>query len=399
MRALAAALQAEAPDPVEVSMSGAIPPDLADADATWLSLGPAEGVAFEDAMAALEVDLRFEALSLGQGRPYRDALWRFACLCAMRPEEDHIEAFLAEHIVEPDERTCYFGVEALLVKAPVALPGVRLLPIDHEEVPPAEGRFTLDPPVGAVIAVPVTGSNLGRMRRRAEVPARHALRLLRLAIPANRFVSEYQLRFRLGDGYSFGPRLFGWETHADARWEIELVPELLDTIVESPLARLPAVPDTRLGRQAERALRWIDEATLSSDRVNAMLFGFFALEAMLGSRDLGLKAADLAFKRGLLSVAVSEHFADPERIRDLYAEVRSDAVHGGEPALREDEFRAFSADVRAALREYLELAEREGLLTRRAMIKYLLSHPDRPRLEEWLLGRDGDAWERYFGEP
>lgn len=95
-------------------------------------------------------------------------------------------------------------------------------------------------------------------------------------------------------------------------------------------------------------------------------------------------------------MAVSEHFSDPELVRDLYDAVRSDAVHGGEPALSEDEFRAFSADIRDALREYLELAEREEIVTRKGMIKYLLAHPERPRLEEWLLDHGGLACREYL---
>jgi hypothetical protein len=396
LRDLAEALAGEVPNPAGIHISDAIPSDLADKDHRSLDLGGADALAFDAALAAFEADLRFEAVSLGQGTPYRDALWRYACLCDLRPDEDHLTAFIASHRSEPEERTCFFGVEALVIRVPLELSGVRLLPVDHEDVPPAEGRFTLEPPVGAVLAVPVSGSNLQRMKRRAEVPARHALRLLRLAIPESRFVNELQLRFRLGDGYSFGPRLFGWQTHADARWEIELDSGLLATVIDRPLARLPAAPETRIGRQAERALRWIDQATVSPDRVNAMLFGFFALEAMLGARDQGLKAADLAFKRAMLSVAVSGEFSDPERIRDLYAEVRSDAVHGGEPDLSEQEFHAFSADIRDALREYLDLAEREEILTRGAMIKLLLAHPKRPELEEWLLEHGGPAWEKYI---
>jgi hypothetical protein len=396
LRDLAASLKAKPLEPAGVCKSGGIPDDLTEPGRTWLSLGPADANAFEEALAAIEADIRFEALSVRQGRPYHDALWRYACLCEMRHGDDHIAAFLAENVTEPEERTCFFGVEALRVKAPLELAGTRLLPVGHPDIPPAEGRFTLDPPIGSVIAVPVIGSNLKRMRRRAEVPARHVLRLLRLAISEHRFVNELQLRFRLGDGYSFGPRLFGWETHADARWEVELDAELLEKVLDRPIARLPAIPDNRIGRQAERALRWIDQATLSTDRVNAMLFGFFALEAMLGARDHGLKATDLAFKRAMLSVAVSEHFSDPERIRDLYDEVRSDAVHGGEPALSQDEFRTFSADIRDALREYLELAESEGIVNRKGMIKYLLTHPERPRLEGWLLENGGPPWREYL---
>ena len=394
---LAEAMKAEGPDPADVHLSGSFPEDLADEEHRWLSLGAPEALAFEEAICAVEEDIRFEGLSLSQGKPYRDALWRFVCLCELRPGDDNVASFFGEQAGEPEERTCFFGVEALTVKAPLEVAGVRILPTDHEDVPGADPWFRLDPPIGAVVAVPITGLNLRRMRVRAEVPARHALRVLRLAIRENRFVTEMQLRFRLGDSYSFGPRLGGWETHSDARWELVLDEELETAVAGQALTRLTARPDTNIGRRAERALRWIDEASLSTDRVNGMLFGFFALEAMLGSRSQGLKGRDLAFKRALLSVAVKKHFSDPERAYRLYDEVRSDAVHGGEPELDEEEFRVFSSDVREALGEYLELAEREGIVNRKGVIRYLLRHPERGRLEEWLIERDAD-WQHYLDE-
>lgn len=96
-------------------------------------------------------------------------------------------------------------------------------------------------------------------------------------------------------------------------------------------------------------------------------------------------------------MAVKKHFSDPERAYRLYDEVRSDAVHGGEPELDEEEFRVFSSDVREALGEYLELAEREGIVNRKGVIRYLLRHPERGRLEEWLIERDAD-WQHYLDE-
>ena len=118
---------------------------------------------------------------------------------------------------------------------------------------------------------------------------------------------------------------------------------------------------------------------------------------MLGTRSEGLKAHGLAYRRALLSVATRENFADPSRAYLLYDEVRSAAVHGEEPPpVPEDMQRAFAWDVRWALGEYLNLAEREGFETRRALLAYLREHPDRKRLADWLIETDEPMWGKFF---
>lgn len=297
-----------------------------------------------------------------------------------------------------EERTCFFPVEALGVAEPLDLPGARLLPPDDPSVPEAAGRFHLDPPVGAVVAVPVTGTNLAKMMERARPVAEHTMRALRTAVRSSRSVPDLQLRFRLADAYSFGGQLAGFQMHPDARVQLDLDEELLGLLADDPVVRLGAEPDDDLGRHADRALRWLDQAALETEPVTGMLFGFFALEAMLGRRDQGLKAHDLAFHRALLGVAASERFSDPDRLYRLYDVVRSDAVHGGEPELDDGDYRAFSWDSRLALAEYLGLAGRENIQTRRAMLRHLRRHPDRSRLEEWLRDNGEPGWADYLDE-
>ena len=328
----------------ELDFAGAIPLDLADEEGRPLFLSAAQRDALATAQEGVEADLRFELIAARHGEPYRDLLWRFACLCVLRSEEDHVPVFFAEHARGVEERCCYFAVEALTVTAPLTFQGVRLLPPDHEEVPPAEYWFNLDPPVGSVIAVPVAGTNLKLMKERARPAALHALRVIRIAVRENRFINEQQLRFRLAETYSFGEHLAGFDMRPDEAVVLTLAGELLDLLESEPVAKLQLEPATDLERRADRAVRWLEEAALATDRVNAMLFCFFALEAMLGRRDQGLKARDLSFQRAMLSVAVNEHFTNPDRAYRLYHEVRTDAVHGGEPEVSESEVRAFIWD-------------------------------------------------------
>jgi hypothetical protein len=380
----------------ESKFTGTIPRDLNESESPSLLLTERERGVLLAVQRSVEADLRFELLAASYGEPYRDALWRFACLCVLRPDEDHVVPFFTEHAREIEERTCYFAVEALTVKERVHLQGVRLLPTDAEEVPRPDHWFSLDSPVGSVIAVPVAGTNLKLMKERARPLAEHALRVARIALRENRFINAQQLRFRLSETYSFGPRLAGFDLHPDASLGLELDDELAALLETEPVAKLSAEPAHDLERRADRALRWLDQASLETEPVSAMLFCFFALEAMLGRRDHGLKARDLAFQRAMLSVAVNEHFAHPDRSYRLYDEVRNDAVHGGEPELSEEDYRNFTWDIRRALKEYLELAEREGFKTRKRLLRYLRKHPERSRLEKWLRENGDPDWDKYF---
>jgi hypothetical protein len=117
------------------------------------------------------------------------------------------------------------------------------------------------------------------------------------------------------------------------------------------------VPDSDIEKNAVVAVRWLERAMLAEVPLEALLFAFFALEALLGDRSESLKAHGLAYRRAMLSVAVQDSFAHPNRIYGLYDQVRSDAVHGNDlPALDDKEVRVFVWDVRVALGEYLRLA-------------------------------------------
>lgn len=50
------------------------------------------------------------------------------------------------------------------------------------------------------------------------------------------------------------------------------------------------------------------------------------------------------------------------------------------------------------LLEYMELAERNNLRTRKAVLKHLRQIPDGTKLAHWLLERDPKSWQKYLGE-
>jgi len=384
-----------APEDTAVTIS--IPEDLAKPGATTLLLGSRESQALRRAKEVVEGDLRFEHLGAQIADPLQQKLYRFASLCAIEPGQDQIPAFFSENEQPPEERLCFLGVEFLEVKEPFDLFGLRLLPTDHGDIPDSSRWFSVELPVRSVIAVPVTGTHLKLMKDRAATIADRALRALRVGLRENRNLNPLQLRFRLSESYSFGDHLAGWQTSADARWELMLDPGLLEMVNAQPVAQLAQKPHNDLERHAARALAWIEDSMIEGDPLKSLLFLFFALEAILGDRSEGLKAHGLAYRRALLSLLTRGSFPDPSRAYLLYDEVRSAAVHGEEPPpVSEDERLAFMWDVRLALGEYLELAGKESFETRRRLLRYLKEHPERQRFDDWLTEFLGGTWSKFL---
>jgi hypothetical protein len=110
---------------------------------------------------------------------------------------------------------------------------------------------------------------------------------------------------------------------------------------------------------------WMERACLTGDRLVAMLYRFFALEALLGDKSEGLKAHGLAFREMMLSHVIEGGFRHPNATFLYYDQIRSVAVHGGQAP----EVTAKVADdfewVRDALAKYLALAREQGFLQKR----------------------------------
>jgi hypothetical protein len=346
----------------------------------------------------LLAELRFEHLE----KTVEGDLDQFTREAYTDREADAVEAFLERHARDVEERICFVPVEHLKVSAEREVFGLRLLPIDHEEIPDPHPFFTLEPPVGSVAAVLVEGTHLGRMADRAQAKTEQSLRALRVAMRGHRMVPNPQLRFRVADNYSFGYRLSGWEMRPDVGWEIELDDELVSVAEREPVARLVATPSTDVDRRAQIALRWLADAAMEGDDVKRLLYLTFALEAVLGDRSEGLKAHALAFRRAVLSSLVSEDetFTHPNRIVTVYERARSSAVHGEEiPAVDSKAVDAFAWDVRQALNEVLVFVEREDLAKRKDVRRALEHSPAAKKLEEWIREHAFDkVWGKYLDQ-
>ena len=58
--------------------------------------------------------------------------------------------------------------------------------------------------------------------------------------------------------------------------------------------------------------------------------------------------------------------------------------------------RLFAGDVREAPDEYLRYGHEQGFTRQSQLAAALDSHPDRPRLIEWIRGYGGDMWDKYL---
>jgi hypothetical protein len=308
-----------------------VPDDIATGDFQWFYLEPEEEQAYEEAQATVLRDPRFEYLDQ---RAAADALWRFACRCIANRTTDHVELFVKDHAREILDLVCYLPVENLKAEAEMDVAGLRLLPTTSDEIPRQGRRFVLDPPVGCVTPVRVSGTSYERMAERARTVAEHGLRVLRIALRASPGIHDDQLRFGLGEAHAFDDRLSGWMRRPGSSRPLTLAASGDDLARSQQVATLPAVPRNKLERKAGLAVQWIERGMLAAEPLVRLLYLFFALESLLGDTGESQKAGLIASRRAMLSHAMGQGFTHPSRAYWPYEKVRSAAVHGsGHPRL------------------------------------------------------------------
>jgi hypothetical protein len=360
-----------------------------------LYLLPDEDEAYLETLAILLADPRFEHFE--ERKPAAEALWRFLCLCYADRSHDHVTQFFTEHAREPVQATCYLPIEHLTVETTTEVTGLRLLPTTDEAIPPPRRWFNLDPPVGCVAAVPVTGTSFARMADRARARAEHGLRLLRIALRGR--TNPQQLRFILGGSYAFDEHIQGWDQRPETAYALTLVPAVVDDVHSQPVAALPPVPHNKLERQADLAARWMGRAALATEPLIRLLYLFFGLEALLGDTGEGQKAGLIALRRAMLGEALGRGFVHPSGTYWLYDEVRSAAVHGSEPPeISDDEVRSFTWDAQQALADYLDYGKDHGFTRQSQLTAALDHHADRPQLIAWLRANGGGMWTKYLNK-
>jgi hypothetical protein len=330
----------------EVVMTGAVPEDLQSEDFKAIGLPLEESTALEDARSLLSADLRFEYL---KDHDVDRITWRFVCRAHLQRRGDLVSDFVEEHAREPMDRTCFFPIELLTIKEEAALYGVRLMPPDAVERPPALFGHDPGPTIGSIIAIECTGTDYGKMSLRARAVAERALRLLRATFREERWMPDRQLRFRLGAVVWFDDSIrAGWTSPPEEGWELELDDALLRHATSQQISTLPAEASNDVESRVERALEWFERGQLAVEPIVKLLYLFSALEAILGDKSEKLKAPALAVRRAMLGLLTSGGFTHPNRTYLLYDEVRSYAIHGEAPrAISQREVDAFAWNTHA----------------------------------------------------
>ncbi len=319
------------------------------------------------------------------------------CQAYLHQDTDHVVAFVEQHTRPLKDLVCYIPVEYLKVTNETEVMGIRLLSTTDSRVPPPRWKFRLEPPIASALAIPVQGTDYARMAERARAIGRHALRRLRIALREHFGINNRQLRFRLGEAYSFGEDFSGWASSPDVAYELEINKELVDLAESQPVAQLPMQARNDVEAKALLALRWMETAWFASEPLTALLYLFFALEALLGDKSEGLKAPGLAFRQAILSAAVTGGFTHPNKTYFLYDRVRSGAVHGEDaPEINWDIVHDFATTVRWTMSHYLRFARDRGITRRGQLLKALDEHPEKPNLIAWLYANGGPEWEKYL---
>jgi len=361
-----------------------LPADLASNEAKTVYFFRDEVEAADAATAALLGDLRFEHLDHAE-----DKVRRFMAECWADRSTDHVPLFVASHSAEVRKATCFIPVEFLSVTSVREFPGVRLLPVDVPQIPRQTPGFILEKPTGCVAA------SLAKMADRARGCVRFVLRAVRVAESGR--VHDFQLRFRIGIGYAFDDRLQGWNRRSDDAYELTLTEQGVKELLGHSALSVPMSGRSDIEEKAALAMDWMERACLTGDNLIAMLYRFFALEALLGDKSEGLKANGLAFREMMLSHIVEGGFRHPNATFFYYDQIRSVAVHGGQaPDVPKDAAAQFEWAVRDALCDYLALARQQGLSRRGKLLKFLDQHPDKPKLLTWIRDYGGPDWNKFL---
>lgn len=367
-----------------------IPPDLASSEVKTLGFVSDEVDAADRVTAALLGDVRFEHLDRAE-----EKVRRFMAECWTDRSTDYVPVFVARHGAEVRQETCYIPVEFLSATSVLEFPGVRLLPVDDPQIPKPKPWFVLEKPTGSVAAVQVQGTSLARMADRARDRVNHLLRAIRVALSG--CVNESQTRFRIGIGYAFDDQLSGWNQRDDNAYELTVTEKVATNILSHPAMSIPMTDRSDVEEKASLAMSWMERACLTGDHLVAMLYRFFALEALLGDKSEGLKANGLAFREMMLSHIIDGGFRHPNATFLYYDQIRSVAVHGGQaPDVPQKVAAQFEWAVRDALVNYLALARQHSFARRGKLLSFLDQHPDKLNLLTWIRDYGGPDWDKFL---
>lgn len=373
-------------------MTWRLPDDLSTDENSHISLHDGEFDLVSELVAELVHDLRFEYLKESDSKA---AALRFAAEATFQRSIDHVPAFIARYSRRIQTHPVVFAILHLEVPQRLKFGEVVLLPLQDELVPEVP-ELVSTPHCGGYLMTSSRGTHSGLTADRARQVALQAVGLLRVGMQMEFKFHRDQWRFRLGETYVIAEEHVGWQRHDHTVVPVRPNHETFDRISRRAVSQVLNLPqENGLKKQAMLALEWINRSLLTSEPLVAMLYQFFALEAILGDTAEGLKSHRLAFRRTMLGHVVAGSWSAPELIYAQYRDIRSAAVHGGEiPDISPKAARSFESDVIQAVEQYLTFATANNL-TRNAQVRIALdTHPDVHAVLEHMRARDPE-WDDF----
>ncbi len=357
-----------------------------------VQLTRADSAALTAALEAIQADLRFEHLGEPK-RPLRD----FASRAWHEPTSDTVHWFLREYARPVQTGLCFVSVEYLAVKQSRHVFGIDLLPLHDPRISSAVDIFGPRGRDRSVAMVEVRGTDPMMMGARAKLHVGHSLRLLRIALSDLRGIPDLQLRFRVGERFALEGGGGGWRLPDHAAGELELDDNLQSLVSDHIVGSIPMDPIPDALKRAALAAAWLERAQMTGDPLIAVLYQFFALEAILGQTSDKEKASPIAFRQAVLSSIVTGRFEHPDETWLLYDRVRSAAVHGSEAPLVDARLaQRHRGRVRRSLSGYLTLSRDQSLLRRATIIRHIELHEEAEKMAGWLRANGGDQWAAYL---
>lgn len=278
----------------------------------YVQFGRKTELAVARASKALQSDLRFEHL-----QKVEDLLEVLAVEARMNSDVDVAAEFSKRNSREVVETVCFIPVHRLNFLEEIQMQDVLFLPTTDPRVPPTDSFREHEGPFKSVAVMEVAGTNYRNMAERAREKAGSVLRLLRTDL-IGRSIPPVQLRFRLGTSYTFPSELRGWNSRPDASYDLDLSAASLSDIAMGHYKQLHPMPRDQLHIKADIALRWMERARFTGEPLIEVLYLTFALEALLGDTQEGLKSGLIARRQLMLSHIMTGTIPYPNQTIMLY---------------------------------------------------------------------------------
>ncbi|MGH2906770.1 MAG: hypothetical protein ACRDKI_08370 [Solirubrobacterales bacterium] len=361
-----------------------------DENAPVITYDGRQGRARKCLQDALLGDLRFEHL---KDDAAENLTWQYVRAVGEDSGMDEEIAAISSAGKDPRRGEFWFWLERFTTSVRFNFSGV-------DFVPPADYHETIereDQAEGTLIVVNEFGTNADLMRSRARKKADTALRRLRVVLDEDREIHPDQLRFYVGHRYGFSDGMVGVSRIKGTPLHLGIGEAQASSTSSHLFGTLSLEPKNDVERQIEIATNWLDRAFLADETEIAMLYRFFALEALFTNKKNRAGLGKLiTIRRATMGLLVENRYMPPFYKPHLYNKVRSRAVHGEASASFPPKLAdSLAWDTRRALLEYANFVSENEFTERWKVLDALDESPKRATVLETLKHNDPDTWAGY----